>query len=1133
MAGWRLYALVLALGLALRMPSTHAQPECTLYAGGSFYTVGGTPASSIARWDGTAWSTLGGGIGGVVEKRRVLAIAEYNSDVFVGGEFLDAGGEAVGGLAKWDGAAWSAVTPGLATTRVWALHVYAGSLYMGGRFTPGGGGPGTNIAAWDGSTWSNLGGGTNPTGAVRALATHNGDLYAGGQFTEMGGTALYNIARWDGTAWAAVGQGMSNNDAGTAGVVDNTVLALASFGGDLYVGGNLNEATTPSPGLSRWDGTAWSAVGAGLDGVVFALAPYAGALYAGGSFVEGIASWDGTAWHGVGGGIGLRPIVSKLPAVLALGVFNGELHAGGTFDIVGTGAGAKSVHNLAAWDGATWREVAGGVSHEVAALAAVGGTSLYVGGDFRGVNLAAGVSNIAAWSMDSATWSSVGGGVTSSSSPHLTFVYAAAVYDQRLYVGGSFNRAGAGTVAANVASWDGNTWAPAGTGTDNTVYALEPYCGYLIAGGQFQSAGGVSASTLARWDGSTWTAVAMALASPSTSLVASLAVHDGHLFVGGFFQLSTSTGPAYNIARWNGTRWYATPAPAGVQEVIVMRLASYTNGILASLAIYDTDGFHVAHYDGTSWELLTPLDDNLPTWLTATAAPLASQFYSVLYNQNTMTSHVAQVFGGMLLQAHIITPAASSAASARYMDCSTCPAWTDLPSGAVFPVPAPVMTHNSRIYFGTVVGSVAGFALEGIPSWDGASSWTSIPVVWDRWSSQFGVFRMHCDDDGGGVADPDAMCPIETDPGVVVDPAGPCPEFHYVGTDGVCTACACTLPHCLTGPRGEPCTTDTYETLSTTVAIALGAATLVAVAVSAGLEVARSTSSAASRTDSTSVSASGRVESMTTTSTASQANPVLADALGNLCDVLVSAVSKSLYIIWLVGVYQLVGDQQAALLWTALAVVLLAVAANAVIVARTWHWIRAHHDDVQRSAKRWRRWAASILSMPLSVLAIAASASLALLIIDIPPYSKRPRRLRLAVNVLSGVLSLMRGGVNAWSYVVLGSILELSNILSIGGAVLSAAYSFFKVWLRRRLELRSRRRCTDQPVRWQSIAYTGRHTVRGSRPTTWPKSSTIPTARTAPATLAAAVTAAAIVWSSARARGGRPSGRTRSMDENF
>ena len=77
-------------------------------------------------------------------------------------------------------------------------------------------------------------------------------------------------------------------------------------------------------------------------------------------------------------------------------------------------------------------------------------------------------------------------------------VYVAIVYDGNLVVGGSFRVAG-DVIASNIASWNGSTWRPLGSGTDGTIRALTVYDGNLIAGGPFTTAGGKVSGYLASW----------------------------------------------------------------------------------------------------------------------------------------------------------------------------------------------------------------------------------------------------------------------------------------------------------------------------------------------------------------------------------------------------------------------------------------------------------------------------------------------------------------------------------------------------------------------------------------------------------------------------------------------------------
>ena len=134
-----------------------------------------------------------------------------------------------------------------------------------------------------------------------------------------------------------------------------------------------------------------------LDGIVFALAVFddggGPALYAGGAFQAAggvaaarIAKWDGSAWSPLGSGMN--------DYVQALAVFDDgsgpALYAGGWF----TSAGGVGTNRVAKWDGSTWS------SFEIVALAAfddgLGGAALHVGGNFTAA-FDSGDSYLAKW----------------------------------------------------------------------------------------------------------------------------------------------------------------------------------------------------------------------------------------------------------------------------------------------------------------------------------------------------------------------------------------------------------------------------------------------------------------------------------------------------------------------------------------------------------------------------------------------------------------------------------------------------------------------------------------------------------------------------------------------------------------
>src|SRR5205085_10483935 len=118
-----------------------------------------------------------------------------------------------------------------------------------------------HIARWDGTGWSVLGSGTDTS--VLAVAVSGTDLYAGGYFNTAGGIAATNIAKWDGTSWSALGSGMG----GACPFKCPHVTALAVSGSRLYAGGLFTTAGgVAATNIAKWDGSGWTALGAGING---------------------------------------------------------------------------------------------------------------------------------------------------------------------------------------------------------------------------------------------------------------------------------------------------------------------------------------------------------------------------------------------------------------------------------------------------------------------------------------------------------------------------------------------------------------------------------------------------------------------------------------------------------------------------------------------------------------------------------------------------------------------------------------------------------------------------------------------------------------------------------------------------
>jgi hypothetical protein len=153
--------------------------------------------NNIAKWNGSAWSDVGGGMG-YTGATTVSTLTVYNGDLYAGGTFTTAGTVVVKHIAKWDGTIWSDVGGGAGSytgaTTVSTLTVFGTALIAGGSMDSLGSTPVSNIGKWDGSSWSPLGTGTSSQ--VLTLAGMHDTLYAGGLFLTAGSVVSPFIAKW-------------------------------------------------------------------------------------------------------------------------------------------------------------------------------------------------------------------------------------------------------------------------------------------------------------------------------------------------------------------------------------------------------------------------------------------------------------------------------------------------------------------------------------------------------------------------------------------------------------------------------------------------------------------------------------------------------------------------------------------------------------------------------------------------------------------------------------------------------------------------------------------------------------------------------------------------------------------------
>jgi trimeric autotransporter adhesin len=553
-----------------------------LYVGGDFNTIGGVPANNIAKWNGSAWSTLSMGL-----NSQVRALANIGNRIFAGGEFTLAGNVTgtidVNRVAEWTGTTWSALGTGFATAAD-TLCIYNGELHLGTSAAQ-------SLWRWNGSSWISV---STLSGPLRALRAVDNKLIAVGDLDSQGipNNDPFGAFSWDGSTLSPLGFGTDSFRSDVQGG-----YTIINSGSQIYIGGDFSEGRNTATSsvivsnLARWDGSQWqrlSAGNAGLNAPVLALHTRAGSVYAAGSFntvgsalSPSLAQWNGSwltrpnpvgatyvenamafasdtnqlLWAGIVrldstlfGGIA-RATTSTFAAlsttnlsfadsIQAVAIKGSNIYVGGRF----TNIGGVAANNIARWDGTAWNAMGAGVNGRVHDIeAAFSGNSILVGGEFtQAGGLSA--SRIARWDGAS-TWTAVGSGVNGP-------VFAIQNAFLEIAVGGNFSSAG-GVPANNIARLSGNTFSAYGTGTTGPIRALTFSVGNVWAGGEFISAGGSVANNIARWDiaANDWAPLGFGAAVGVDQAVRALTIEGNTVYVGGDFVVA-GVEPSAHIARF-------------------------------------------------------------------------------------------------------------------------------------------------------------------------------------------------------------------------------------------------------------------------------------------------------------------------------------------------------------------------------------------------------------------------------------------------------------------------------------------------------------------------------------------------------------------------------------------------------
>ena len=452
-------------------------------------------------------------------------------------------------------------------------------------------------------------------GVVRFLPFKD-HLYAAGEFTEADGKPANGIAAWDGSHWSPVGTGLVGE-----------VVALATDGKKLYVGGMFVIPDLAITNLAVWDGDGWQAIGnasyrgpqCGPTARVLALAYGAGRLAVGGLFdtvgglsATNIATLRGHRWETLDGGIGGTCDDSGIGFVNCIALMEDRIYAGGTFHH----AGRTIATNIACWNGAKWQSLGSGLassgvgevrvnyedgmrvfySGSVQALAFTDGR-LIAGGDFTVAGDKV-VRGLAEW--DGHSWSERFGPVDG-------VVRAIWRDEEALVVAGGFGHAGTVT-ANNIARFDKHHWSALGSGLSAATYALQDWNGSLFAAGGFGIAGKVSSPFVARWSNAHWHSLHEGKGLGVFGIITGIADTGLEVDVTGLIS-SAGSQRVQNVASWNGETWKTFGAGIHGVPQDIARVGSNVfvsaNFSVPPIGISAFNARSIIRWDGQSWDALT------------------------------------------------------------------------------------------------------------------------------------------------------------------------------------------------------------------------------------------------------------------------------------------------------------------------------------------------------------------------------------------------------------------------------------------------------------------------------------------------------------------------------------------------
>lgn len=439
-----------------------------------------------------------------------------------------------GGDSRWQGRATEMVN-GSETAYISTVEVHGTKVYVGGEFTSINTIEMNNVGVYDleNGTWSPLTATiatesfNGVSGRVNTIEAINNDIFIGGSFIfnhPIDGT-FSHIVRYN-TVDASF-YGLRYGDDSSNGVSGGYPYKIVAVESQVK---SISEVSNGGPYYTLYVGGSFTSAGGEA-------APYIA------KFTYNVDGWEP-----------LHESVELDDPVNDILVNENVVYFGGQFNSAGN---VPNTRNIAAFNvfTSTLSSVGGGITESgtVYAIEKIG-DNLYVGGS--NITQAGGsvsFNNLARFNLNTNTWSGLATNFTGG-------IYAMTTLGDKLYVGGIFGQVTNDIQSRGFAylNTTNDTWVGAGTGVSNTstayINGMAVFSGevnsvqqdFVFVGGGFTTAGGSTAANVASWDAESYIPGAIELQSPddmatAQSLTPTLAWQEDSKANSYVVQISTSS----------------------------------------------------------------------------------------------------------------------------------------------------------------------------------------------------------------------------------------------------------------------------------------------------------------------------------------------------------------------------------------------------------------------------------------------------------------------------------------------------------------------------------------------------------------------------------------------------------------